>query len=457
MLANINAEQDVIGLLCRNPRDVPEVSGIISESDFTDKALASAFAAIKQLYAEGKSINRASISHYLTTPPEGEVPTHWIARLSGDAPAGVHASDQAWMVLDASLRRQAQKTLDDALKQLPKASDPDELLQATTFSLSKLVGRRTDYAAMVGSIARRISDRINTPKDEQKRLVIRSGFDFVDNMIGAMLPEDFIVLGGATSAGKTALAQQIARAVAEQGFPTVFLSLEMSAEQITTRFLAQDSGVSVEKIEVGEMNQAEQEAVEMAVRNLNALPLIIDSIEKATSAACLARVEYHQRKYGTCFVVLDHLHYLHAPKGARDQFEGLSISVKEIKAAAKTTKIPWLCLSHLNREALKRENKRPIMADLYGASELEKSADSVFFVHRPGYWLEKEEPLKDSKKYPEWQALVERWAGRAEIVVAKRRRGKGSGVNECAFIEKEARFARLSEMGHVWDDQQSLI
>lgn len=387
MLSNQNAECDVIGLLLKRPDDFHEINGILTSKDFENKFCADSFKAIRLLAREGKPINRAAIAHLVPNHPD-EGMAQLLARVMGDSPAGILASEQAWIVKDASLRRQAKAALEQAAKDIATTPAPDEVLQGVQYNTGRLIGIRNDYSSALSTLARKIVARTN-PADKSSdggRIILKSGLPFVDKMIGTMMSEDLIVLGGATSMGKTALAQQIALAVASTGVPVDFISLEMSADQIATRFVSMLTGLSLEKLETGEgLRDEDIELIDLTERDLRKVPLNIISKEKATVADCLSMVEQSKRKRGTQLVILDHLHYLQRPYGIKDRWEAIEENVKALKAAAKRTQIPWLCLAHLNSDNIKRDNKRPVLNDLFGGSEIQKSADCVFFVHRPIY------------------------------------------------------------------------
>ncbi|MGE3247317.1 MAG: DnaB-like helicase C-terminal domain-containing protein, partial [Beijerinckiaceae bacterium] len=102
--------------------------------------------------------------------------------------------------------------------------------------------------------------------------------------------------------------------------------------------------------------------------------------------------------------------------------------------------IPVVALAHVNREMMKRDNKRPQIADLHGGSEIEKSADGILFIHREEYWLELAEVPDGHKDRAQWMTDMDQARGKAEIILAKRRLRKGRGVYDCRFTARCGRF-----------------
>lgn len=270
------------------------------------------------------------------------------------------------------------------------------------------------------------------------------GMPSLNSLLGQMMGGDFIVLGGATSAGKTSLAQKIAMAVAKHKHALVF-SLEMDAPEFTNRYLAQKSRISTENIETAKITNDEFDRLAAVTNDFKALHMVIDGTPKLKVSQIRARAKKMAREQGLDFVLIDHLGFIEFEYRGINKIDGIGEVTRDLKALAKEMKIPIIAISHLNREANKRENKRPMLSDLYGSSSIEKDADLVFFVHREQYWLERDPPNNEaSQAYAEWEALVAEAKGKAEIIVAKRRRGKGTGFRTLIFDENFTDFSELS-------------
>ena len=89
---------------------------------------------------------------------------------------------------------------------------------------------------------------------------LATGFKDLDRQLGGLHPSDLLVLAGRPAMGKTALATNIAYHVATANQPdgsrpvVAFFSLEMSAEQLATRILSENTEISSEKIRRGELS-----------------------------------------------------------------------------------------------------------------------------------------------------------------------------------------------------------
>ena len=92
---------------------------------------------------------------------------------------------------------------------------------------------------------------------------LATGFTDLDGKMGGLQPSDLIIVAGRPSMGKTALATNIAYHVAQtigathnseaalDGAVVGFFSLEMSAEQLATRIISEQSYIPSERIRRG--------------------------------------------------------------------------------------------------------------------------------------------------------------------------------------------------------------
>lgn len=434
MLVNRDAEEVTIGLLLRNPQEFYEVSEIIAPGAFSVPLLADVFAAVGSLVREGRAVESALIAPQVKVKPEGVTLSVYLAKLKAEAPSeGVAAADFAEAVLEAHSRRQAIALAQDLQKAATTHAELEDALGKAQIGLAELLATRQPPSQSIGAVSAGLMDRLRAAKTAGSSLGIFSGLRAYDELVGPMMPEDLVILGGATSMGKTALGLQIVLQLAMNGTPAAVISQEMSVEQLTARALSRLSGVPSHLIESEDLNADELDRVCAADATLRRLPIKLDALRRPTVAAVEARVARLKRDNGIRIVLVDHFQYLSPPGRVRDRFEGFALIADALKAAAKQTGIPWLVISHLGRDLHKRDDHRPKIADLFGASEIEKAADAILFVHREQYFLEMEEPAANSNTHQDWQNRLDRVRGRAELILAKRRRGKGRGVRECLF------------------------
>jgi replicative DNA helicase len=172
-------------------------------------------------------------------------------------------------------------------------------------------------------------------------------------MLGGLHPADLVILAGRPSMGKTSLATNIAfhaakeyrgvrgadgRIAAEDGAVIGFFSLEMSAEELATRILAEESGTSSDKIRRGEVRREDFDKFVMASQRLAAVPLYIDDTPALSVAALRTRARRLKRQQGLGLIVVDHIQLLRPStqgRGFENRVQELSDITLRLKDVAK--------------------------------------------------------------------------------------------------------------------------
>jgi replicative DNA helicase len=282
----------------------------------------------------------------------------------------------------------------------------------------------------------------------------------LDTKIGGLHPSDLIVLAGRPSMGKTALATNIAFNVAKKyawepqpdgtkktvsGGVVAFYSLEMSAEQLALRMLADASGVSGDKLRKGEIDASEFGRVRDAAIELQEAPLYIDATGGISIAKLTARARRLKRQVGLDLIVVDYLQLVTGSDlgSNANRVQEVSQITMGLKALAKELACPVIALSQLSRQVEQREDKRPQLSDLRESGSIEQDADMVWFVYRESYYVGRSEPREGTPEHLQWQEDMDRLQGLAEVIIAKQRHGP-IGTVRLSFNSDTTRFGNLA-------------
>ena len=302
---------------------------------------------------------------------------------------------------------------------------------------------------------------------------ITTGLDMINAKTGGLHHSDLVILAGRPGMGKTALATNIAFNTARRylqdmedgiapeksaGAGVAFFSLEMSADQLATRILAENSGISSEALRMGKISQHDFRNLARAAADLETLPLYIDDTPGLTIAALRTRARRLKRQKGIGFVVVDYLQLLQgAGKNSNEnRVQEISEISRGLKTLAKELSVPVLALSQLSRAVEQREDKRPQLSDLRESGSIEQDADMVWFVYREEYYVQSREPKRpmegdDAKVWEDhdkWKLDMERVYGLAEMIVAKQRHG-ATGKVRMKFDAKITKFSDHIEADHL--------
>ena len=130
-----------------------------------------------------------------------------------------------------------------------------------------------------------------------------SGFTDLDNMLGGLQNSDLIILAGRPSMGKTALATNIAFNAAkfyssdEEKGSVVMFSLEMSAEQIGLRILAEQSKIPSDKLRKGELTEKDSIALSDTYKEIHNLKFFFDDSPNLTVSELRSKLRRYKNNY----------------------------------------------------------------------------------------------------------------------------------------------------------------
>jgi replicative DNA helicase len=447
--ANLEAEQAVLGYVLADDRRWYDVAERLKADDFSDPRHRLIFGGMKALVDSGKPILRGVLLAQIAGKDNGDGIAMYLAGLLAVAPKAEDATHLMGAVLHAAGRR-AMLAGAARIKELAEGAaldKPVEELQQEALRLMTITEELDGGEESLGAIAAKIVSDTHEALETGEINGIRTGLRAFDDLVGTMLPGQMIVLGGETSAGKTALALQLGVMCASAGIAVYVTSLEMGRHELGARVLAARSNISAEKIGDRNVNQAELTKMAREGERLFETRMVINDRPGQSVGTIQARVSRDKAKRDTALVIVDHLQYVKPDNSRAEERVQIKQVADDVKAMAKRLGLVVILLSHVVRTSdvaqvhQASDVKRPLLRDLYGSSAIEKSADAVLFVHRPSWFLERATPGKYADQLKIDRAI---WAGKAEIVLAKRRGGKGYGVNECWFDEKLTWFSDVA-------------
>ena len=229
-------------------------------------------------------------------------------------------------------------------------------------------------------------------------------------------------------------------------------SLEMSAEQLATRVLADETKVPSDKIRRGEVRDSDFPRFIEASQMMSRLPLHIDDTPGITVGMLRTRARRLKRTSNLGLIVVDYLQLMRGSGINRQENRVQEISeiTRGLKAVAKELDIPVIALSQLSRAVEAREDKRPQLADLRESGSIEQDADVVMFVYREQYYLERAEPARRAEeseekfndRYQSWQLRLGEVHNIGDCIIAKQRHGPIGTVR----LHFEGMFTRFSDL-----------
>jgi replicative DNA helicase len=445
--SNIDAEQALLGAILVNNEAMQYLGDQLRPEHFYEPLHGRIFDAIQKFNAKGLIANPVTLKHYfdqdeaLADIGGGS----YLTKLAGLAITVINISDYSQMIYDLALKRQlihiGEEVVNVAYENqidIP-ATSQIEAAEQKLFNLSTEGAGDRGFRSIKHSLIGAIKQAEYAFKHDGV-VGVSTGLMDLDKMLGGLQRSDLLILAGRPSMGKTALATNIAynacqylvkqaeakgENVKEAG-SVGFFSLEMSAEQLSTRLLSSASKLNSSSIFKGTISGDEFAHLVQVSNEMAALPFFIDDTPALSIAGLRTRARRLKRMHNLKLLVVDYLQLLRGSnlKASDGRVQEVSEITQGLKAIAKELDIPVVALSQLSRAVEQRPDKRPQLSDLRESGSIEQDADVVMFVYREEYYVGREEPPMDkAEAYAKWQADMERVHNIGEVIIAKHRNG----------------------------------
>lgn len=216
---------------------------------------------------------------------------------------------------------------------------------------------------------------------EQPVPPVATGITALDDLLsGGMINGGLYILAANTGCGKTALALQVADAVASEDSSVLFVTLEMDESQLTARRLARVANVPSNHLIMQRLSDDEYERIRQQLPTLKKKHLVFNSEGAFTVSGIQALAG---QVPNLRLVIIDYLGLLQSELYCASRYEATTAISNALKALARLLGVPVLCLAQLNRANAQRLDKHPILADLRDSGSIEQDADGVLLLYRP--------------------------------------------------------------------------
>ena len=473
MPQNIEAEQSLIGSILFDNKVLEDLPINFVTRHFFDPLHASIFEACIFLIDNGRLADPLTLKSYLKQDDfHRDID---IEKYLSDLREGVVSLSKAKFYADEirncyvrrSLIRIGDELIDKSVNPTIDIT-PDQEISNTEEQLYNLAEKDQinsgplDFKTVLASATNQINEAYNR---KGKLSGIDTGFSGLNRQLGGLNKSDLLVLAGRPAMGKTALATNIGFNAAkssklEKNESILIFSLEMSAEQLAQRILAEQSTIDSHKLRSGDINEIEFSKLVSTQNDILNLPFFIDDTPAISVGQIASRSRRLKRTNGLSLIIIDYIQLIQGSKAseAQGRVQEVSNITRGLKSLAKELNVPILALSQLSRAVEQREDKRPILADLRESGSIEQDADVVMFVYREEYYLDKSEPTQRdnenqesfNERFTKWQDRRNIAEGKAEIIISKQRHGP-TGIVQVQFEAKFTRFMDLVQNDRLPD------
>ena len=465
---NIEAEQALLGAILVNNEAFYRVSDFLEPKHFLETIHQRIFELAGGLIRAGKLATPVTLKTFLPTELDiaGLTVNQYLARLAAEATTIINAEDYGRTVYDLSIRRDL-ITIGEEMVNLafdaPVDATPQSHIEDAERKLFELAetGR---YESGFQRFAQALTTAVDMAAHAYQRdgglSGMATGLTDLDSKMGGLQKSDLVILAGRPGMGKTALATNIAYNVAKafalgdvrpdgsretvNGGVVGFFSLEMSAEQLATRIISEQTGIPSNKIRRGAIGETDFERIKDVSIELQSLPFYVDETGGLSIGQLAARARRLKRQRGLDLLVIDYVQLLQGStrRSNENRVQEITEITTRLKALAKELNVPVVALSQLSRQVESREDKRPQLSDLRESGSIEQDADVVLFVYREEYYLTNKEPRPGTADHDKWLTEMDAVHGKAEVIIGKQRHGP-TGTVSLQFDAEVTRFANL--------------
>jgi len=469
--ANIEAEQALLGVVLYDNAAFERIGDFLQARHFYEPFHQRLFGAAESHIRKGQLAEPILLAEQFSRDPAFEElgGVRYLADLVDRAPPAANAPDYARAIYDLALRRDlirigGEIAVDAAVGDAElSARDQIEKAELQLFALAETGGVSKGLIPFADALRGAVTLAAEAHSRDGGLAGLSTGLIDLDRKLGGLHPSDLIILAARPSMGKSALATNIAFNVARRyawepqpdggkktvsGGVVAFFQLEMSAEQLAMRMLAEVSGVSGDRLRKGEIDAAEFGRIRDGALEIQDAPLYIDATGGISMAKLAARARRLKRTVGLDLIVVDYLQLVTLGESSRieNRVQEVSQVTMGLKALAKELSVPVLALAQLSRQVENREDKKPQLSDLRESGSIEQDADVVMFIYRESYYLGRLEPREGTSEHLTWQEDLDKVRGLAEVIIGKARHGPIGSV-KLAFNEDLTKFSDLARDG----------
>ncbi|MCB2075257.1 MAG: replicative DNA helicase, partial [Novosphingobium sp.] len=387
--ANIEAEAAFLGAVLIDNRVIEDLPTQLVPSHFYEPVHGRIYERILQLLDRSAVVTPVTLRPYFESDEALKElgGLAYLARLTADGQGLLAARELAQQIYDLALLRElimvGRNLVDSAMDTSETVSPMEQVENAEAALYNVAEGVSENSQALSFSSATRtaiqgIEKALNSGGHISGKT---TGLTSLNERVGGLHDSDLIILAGRPGMGKTSLATNIAFNAANRllddikdgieakdsvGAPVAFFSLEMSADQLATRILAEQSGISSSNLRMGRISREDFQQLSFASQRLAELPLYIDDTPALTIAALRTRARRLKRRHDIGLIIVDYLQLLQgtSSRGSDNRVNEISEISRGLKTLAKELNVPVIALSQLSRAVESRDDKRPQLSDL---------------------------------------------------------------------------------------------
>ncbi len=379
------AEQAVIGSMLIDPECVPSVIEQLHPDDFYIEENRRIFETIYSMFNNAMRIDAVTVLDQLKSVGvyDDAGGRAYLMQLMDITPTAAGVREYAGIVRDKSMLRaiaeagaEIQKL---AFEGAGTAADIAELAEQRIYNVRQ--GREIKGLSHIKSVIMDLYAQLDERSRSDSDIPgISTGFPDLDHALTGLNKSDLILVAARPGMGKTAFALNIALNAAKACKKDVAVfQLEMSKDQLASRFLSSEALIESQKLKTGNLQEEDWIKIARATNVLAKTRIYVDDNPAITVAEIKAKCR--RLGDGLALVVIDYLQLMQSGGRRNDnRTQEVAEISRGLKIMAKELNVPVVCLSQLSRAAEQRADKKPMLSDLRESGAIEQDADIVMFI-----------------------------------------------------------------------------
>jgi len=380
MKDNKDMEVRLIGKLLNNSRDYYDYHSQLSESIFKDPLNKKIYKVVSTHLDKGEKVDMISISSQIK---DSLVDLRVAECMSSDHYGYITGNLVAYLNQEDKKIRLKNLT-ESVTKRIDRGDDLFDMLDFLESEVKSISEIRGSDMPDIKKQLKVLYEDIKYRMDSDNMVGLTTGFQSVDRFTGGWQETDLIIIGGASSMGKTSLGLSFCYNCAKSGIPAAVFSYEMGDTQLLQRLVSLESEVNNRYIMKGTLESHEFTRVNKAIGKLENTLLFVDECKDSSLRYLLNKIRQYVITKDVKFFLVDYLQLVKAAGSSREQ--EVAVVARELKNIAKELNVTIVALSQLSRAVERREGCRPSLSDLRESGEIEQAADVVMLVYRPEYY-----------------------------------------------------------------------
>ena len=343
------------------------------DADFTTRLNKKIFKAIQNLKQAKEEITMLTVKNKLTD--EKNI-LSYLATLSENI-YSTTAESVYKKLIELTKKRQMQKLLNESATKIKDAENIDIDIEKVIKELNKIEDREIKEESLKEQIIDTL-DMIEKNMKNKNDYSLYTGMLDLDQLTCGLHNEELTIIGARPGMGKTTFALQIADYIAKKKIPVMFISLEMSEEQIITKLIAKETRINSTKMRLGTLTDQEAVKVYEAGAELEEKSLYITSnLRTIQQIEVEARKMKNKKNIG--LIIIDYIQLIKSSQKFNLREQEVANITRTLKLLTLELKIPIIGLCQLNRNATRQE---PMLSDLRESGAIEQDADNVIFIYQ---------------------------------------------------------------------------